>query len=203
MRSACSTLAARYVHLLMQDGSDITIQGTDFSPLLAEGVLDHSVGAVLCGIDTQLTYVKMAKAFKYITRPNATDDVQAGQTGGGCHFLCTNDDTTFPTKEGPWPGAGSVWAGIRDASKRTPTVIGKPNQPMIDTIFASRHFDKSRTVMVGDRLNTDIAFGRNGGVDTLLVLTGISTEADVQASDAPAVPTYIIQGLGALDVLSP
>lgn len=189
---------------LTQDPNDVTpIQGTDFSPLLAEGVLDPTVAAVLCGIDTQMTYTKMAKAFKYITRAGATDEVRADETGGGCHFLCTNDDATFPTKEGPWPGAGSVWAGLRDASKRTPTVIGKPNQPMLDTIFASHDFDRSRTLMVGDRLNTDIAFGARGGLDTLLVLTGISTWEDAHADDAPAVPTYVLHGLGDLDVLDP
>lgn len=190
--------------LLIQDPKEnVAIEGTNFAPLLAPGVFDDSVGAVLCGIDTSLSYAKMAKAFRYLTRENAMDDVKSGQVGGGCHFLCTNDDTTFPTKEGPWPGAGSVWAGIRDSTKRKPTIIGKPNQPMIDTIFASRSFDKSRTIMVGDRLNTDIAFGLHGGIDTMLVLTGISTEADVHENDAPAVPTYVIQGLGELDVLEP
>lgn len=189
---------------LTQDPQERTpLQGTDFSPLQAPGAMDHSVAAVLCGIDTQLTYNKMAKAFRYLTRENATCDVKSGEAGGGCYFLCTNDDTTFPTKEGPWPGAGSVWSGIRDASKRSPTVIGKPNQPMIDTIFASEPFDRSRTLMIGDRLNTDIAFGQNGGVDTMLVLTGISSEEDVRSKDAPAVPTYVVQGLGALDVLTP
>ncbi|WFD31318.1 4-nitrophenylphosphatase [Malassezia sp. CBS 17886] len=173
--------------------------GTDFAPLLAEGAMDPAVAAVLCGIDTRLTYVKMAKAYRYITRPGASGDVRAGASGGGCHFLCANDDVTFPTSDGTWPGAGAVWAGVHTAAGRTPTVIGKPNQPMIDTIFASYSFDRARTLMVGDRLNTDIAFGANGGIDTMLVLTGIAALADVDKPDAPAVPTYVVDGLGALD----
>ena len=80
-------------------------------------------------------------------------------------------------------------------------MVGKPEQPMLDTIFAAAHFDRSRTLMVGDRLNTDIAFGAKGGVDTLLVLTGISSLDDVHAENAAAVPTYVMNGLGDLDAL--
>ena len=179
----------------------VAIQGTDFAPLLAPGELDHSVGAVVCGIDTSLTYVKLARAFRYLSRPDAMGEVRAGETGGGCHFVCTNGDATFPSKDLTWPGAGAVWAGLREATRREPVLVGKPNQPMIDTIFASGELDRSRTIMVGDRLNTDIAFGQRGGVDTLLVLTGVSSVDDVHADDAPAVPTYIMNGLGDLDVL--
>ncbi|KAI3627921.1 hypothetical protein CBS14141_001922 [Malassezia furfur] len=181
----------------------VKIEGTDFTPLLQDGAMDDSVAAVLCGIDTDLSYAKIAKAFRYITRENATDEVQSGQKGGGCYFLCSNDDTTFPSQSGAWPGAGSCWIGIREASKRDPTVIGKPNQPMLDAILASHSFDKSRTLMVGDRLNTDIAFGAHGGLDTLLVLTGISKRDEVHEDNPPAVPTYITSGLGDLDVLEP
>lgn len=179
----------------------MSIQGTDFAPLLADGELDHSVGAIVCGIDTSLTYVKMARAFRYLMRPGGSGEVRAGESGGGCHFVCTNGDATFPSKGLTWPGAGAVWAGLREATQRDPVLIGKPNQPMIDTIFAGGALDRSRTIMVGDRLNTDIAFGQHGGVDTLLVLTGISSVDDVHSEKAPAVPTYIMESLGALDVL--
>lgn len=177
----------------------VVMNGLDFSALLADGLLDDSVAAVLCGIDSDLTYVKMAQAFRYLTRPGAEGPVQSGERGGGCYFVCTNEDVTFPTSQGLWPGAGSVWAGIQASSGRTPLIVGKPNQPMIDTIFASRDFDRQRTIMVGDRLNTDIAFGTKGGIDTMLVLTGVCTLDDVRAEDAPAVPTYVLQGLGDLD----
>ena len=73
---------------------------------------------------------------------------------------------------------------------------------MIDTIFASSDFEKSRTIMVGDRLNTDILFGQRGGIDTMLVLTGVSQLEDVAAPDAPAIPTYVLAGLGSLDAVA-
>lgn len=181
------------------DAQRVHLEGLDFSPLHDAALWDERVGAVLCGIDTDLTYAKMAQAFRYLTRPGAEGAVEAGAVGGGCYFVCTNDDSTFPTKEGFWPGAGAVWAGLREASGRTPTVIGKPHQPMIDTILASRHLDPARALMVGDRLNTDIAFGKKGGLDTLLVLTGVSQRADLDKDDVPAVPTYVAPSLGAFD----
>lgn len=58
------------------------------------------------------------------------------------------------------------------STKMTPTVIGKPNSHMMDAILASKDFDRSRTIMVGDNLETDILFGQNSGIETLLTMTG-------------------------------
>ena len=83
-----------------------------------------------------INYVKLAKAFKYITREGAEGPVEEGKVGGGCHFLFTNDDSTFPAKGGPWPGSGAISAPLTFASGRKATVIGKPNKPMLDCIEA-------------------------------------------------------------------
>jgi 4-nitrophenyl phosphatase len=56
-----------------------------------------------------------------------------------------------------------------------PTVIGKPNKHMMDAILASKQFDPKKTLMVGDNLETDILFGQNSGIETLLVMTGASS----------------------------
>ncbi|KDN38086.1 2-phosphoglycolate phosphatase [Tilletiaria anomala UBC 951] len=173
----------------------------DFSLLNSERSLDHSVGAVLCGFDMHINYLKLAKAFKYITRDGADGPVRANETGGGCHFLLTNDDSTFPARGGPWPGSGALSAPLLFASGRAPIIIGKPNKPMLDCIEAVTHFDKSRAIFVGDRLNTDIQFGINGGIDTMLVLTGISKRSEIDASDAKTIPTYCVDSLGSFDVL--
>lgn len=63
-------------------------------------------------------------------------------------------------------------APIVYSTKKTPTVIGKPHKHMMDAILATKKFDVARTVMVGDNLDTDITFGRDSGLGTLLVLTG-------------------------------
>jgi 4-nitrophenyl phosphatase len=69
-------------------------------------------------------------------------------------------------------GSGAMSAPIVYSTKMTPTVIGKPNKHMMDAILASKHFDPKKTVMVGDNLETDILFGQNSGIETLLVMTG-------------------------------
>ena len=102
------------------------------------------------------------------------------------------------------------------ASKRKPLIVGKPHQPMLDCIEAVQPFDKSRCVIcccsrppalthpsrsalfVGDRLDTDIAFAQHGGIKTLMVLTGISTKAEIDAEGAEIVPDFLMQSIGDL-----
>ncbi len=98
-------------------------------------------------------------------------------------------------------GAGSLSAPLIFATKRTPTIVGKPHKPMLDCIMATKHFDPKRTIMVGDRLNTDIEFGKAGGVSTLLVLTGISKREEIEGPNAKTVPDYLIDSLGDLDAV--
>jgi len=158
---------------------------------LADFTLDTSVGAVLCGLDTQANYTKYSKAFQYLTR------------NPGCAFLATNEDSTYPTSEGLLPGAGAISAPLRYALDRDPLAIGKPASTMLDCIKAKVPFDPARTIMVGDRLNTDILFGKNGGLATLLVLTGITKEGDITGPGASSiVPDYVTSSIGDLRVVS-
>lgn len=166
----------------------------DFTSLRNEQSLDPKVGAVVCGFDMHLNYTKLCKAFKHITREGAEGPVEAGGKGGGCHFILTNDDSTFPAGGGPWPGAGALSAPLLFASQRKPTIVGKPNTPMLDTIKSLFHIDEKRTIFIGDRLNTDIAFANHGNIDSLLVLTGISTEKDCEKEDI--WPSFVMQSIG-------
>jgi len=56
-----------------------------------------------------LSYIKLAKAHKHLTREGSEGEVKSGESGGGCHFILTNDDSTFPAKGGPWPGEIAGW----------------------------------------------------------------------------------------------
>lgn len=154
---------------------------------LASFTPDPSVGAVLCGLDMNVNYTKLSKAFQHLLRND------------GCAFLATNTDSTYPTAEGLLPGAGSVSAPLRFALGRDPVSIGKPAGTMLDCIKAKHNFDPKRTIMVGDRLNTDIEFGKNGGLSTLLVLTGITKESEITGPNkSPTVPDYVTDSLGDL-----
>jgi len=154
---------------------------------------DPDVGAVLCGLDLHINYTKLSKAFQYL------------RLNEGCLFLATNTDSTFPVKGGLLPGSGSLSAVLRYALKRDPVSIGKPGPTMLDCIKAKHNFDPERTIMIGDRLDTDIQFGKNGGISTLLVLTGVTSAEQVTPEHAnymkETVPDYVLQGLGDLQVL--
>ncbi|KAF9262788.1 2-phosphoglycolate phosphatase [Marasmius fiardii PR-910] len=158
---------------------------TPFS--LSSFTLDSSVSAVVCGLDTAITYTKLSKAFQYLTR------------NPGCEFIVTNEDSTYPSADGLLPGAGAVSAPLRYALGRDPVVVGKPAKTMLDCIKAKVNFDPKRTIMVGDRLNTDILFGQAGGLATLLVLTGITLESEVTGPNpSPIVPDYFTSSIGDL-----
>lgn len=164
----------------------------DFSTLQDDKAIDPSVAAVLCGFDMHLSYIKLAKAYKHLTRPGSEGPIESG----GCHFILTNDDSTFPAKGGPWPGAGSLSAPLLFATKRKPTIIGKPHQHMLETILAAKQFDRSKAIFVGDRLDTDIDFAKRGGIASLMVLTGISQRREIEGPDAQIVPDYLMQSMG-------
>lgn len=144
---------------------------------------DPDVAAVLVGFDLDLNYKKLAKAYTYL---------QSKET----LFLATNDDLTLPTGGTTFPGTGSVLNVISSSTGRAPVVLGKPHQTMLDCIVDRWHLDRNRTCMIGDRLDTDIEFGKLGGLQTLLVLTGVTRLTDLAASDIN--PDFIIDSLGCL-----
>ncbi|KAI0293656.1 HAD-like domain-containing protein [Multifurca ochricompacta] len=150
---------------------------------------DPSVGAVLVGLDTSINYTKLSRAFRYL------------HSNPECAFLATNEDSTYPSEKGLLPGAGAILAPLRTAlgPNRPVTAIGKPNGLMLDAIKAKHSFDPKRTIMVGDRLNTDIEFGKSGGLATLLVLTGITSEEELTGPNpSTIVPDYVTASIGDL-----
>ncbi|GAA6015076.1 hypothetical protein JCM11491_001651 [Sporobolomyces phaffii] len=151
---------------------------------------DKEVGAVVCGLDMHINYKKIAKAHRYL-RENE-----------GCLFIATNLDSTFPTHGSVYPGAGSTIAPLMCCFGKDPLVIGKPENAMLESIVKTFGLEKSRTIMVGDRLDTDIKFGVQGGIDTLMVLTGVNKRKDFEREGAVAVPTYVVDGLGDFSVLA-
>jgi HAD superfamily hydrolase (TIGR01450 family) len=116
----------------------------------------------------------------------------------GAQWIATNMDTTMPSPRGPVPGNGSLIAALVAAlGGRTPdTVVGKP-EPLLFTT-AARHRGAERVLVVGDRLDTDIEGAGRAGMDSLLVLTGVSTAADLLAAPAHQRPTHVAADCQAL-----
>ncbi|KAI1144497.1 4-nitrophenylphosphatase [Hypoxylon sp. FL0543] len=162
---------------------DITPE--DFSGLADGSLLDPDVGIVLAGLDFHINYLKLSMAYQYIRR--------------GAKFLATNLDSTLPMSQTFFPGAGSISIPLVNMTGQTPLALGKPSQAMMDAIEGKFKLDRTRTCMVGDRLNTDIQFGIEGGLGgTLAVLTGVSKKEHWEAADAVAVPAYYADKLSDL-----
>ncbi|HEX8229902.1 MAG TPA: HAD-IIA family hydrolase [Chloroflexia bacterium] len=112
----------------------------------------------------------------------------------GARFIATNVDTTLPVEGGDfWPGAGSLVAAIQACSGVAPTVIGKPSVHGGEMALAKMQLPAAQVLCVGDRLDTDIVMGRDAGMPTALLLTGVSQRPDIERTGI--VPDYIYEDL--------
>eukprot|EP00826_Nyctotherus_ovalis_P046745 TRINITY_DN5318_c0_g1_i12.p1 TRINITY_DN5318_c0_g1~~TRINITY_DN5318_c0_g1_i12.p1 ORF type:complete len:158 (+),score=43.61 TRINITY_DN5318_c0_g1_i12:589-1062(+) len=145
---------------------------------------DTAIDAVVVGLDTGFDYQKLCCASVLLQM--------------GKHFLASNADVYDLLPEGRLPGNGAVVEALSVAAGKTPEVIGKPFTTQIDLFMEDKGLkDKSRILVIGDRLDTDIELGRNAGVDSALVLTGVGIMEDVENAEklGNALPTYILNSL--------
>src|SRR5215204_936463 len=186
-----SALATRdYLLQRLPEGAGIFVIGMPaLREQLFEGTPFHPVqygeeqpAAVVIGLDLEFTYAKLKAAHEAIQR--------------GALFIATNADTTLPTEAGLVPGAGSIVAALAAATGQRPIVIGKPETPMLETAMTRMGAPPEETVMLGDRLDTDILAGERAGMSTVLVLTGVSTREDL--ATAEALPDVVISDLPSL-----
>jgi NagD protein len=99
---------------------------------------------------------------------------------GGARFIATNPDATGPTADGPLPATGSVAALISRASGVEPYFVGKPNPLMMRSALNAIDAHSETAAMIGDRMDTDVVSGLEAGMETILVLTGITTREDAE-----------------------
>ncbi|MCW2969583.1 MAG: HAD-superfamily hydrolase, subfamily [Solirubrobacterales bacterium] len=98
----------------------------------------------------------------------------------GARFIATNPDATGPTPEGPLPATGSVAALISRATGVDPYFIGKPNPLMMRSALNAIDAHSETAAMVGDRMDTDVVSGLEAGMETILVLTGVTSRGDAE-----------------------
>ena len=137
---------------------------------------------VVQGVDFTLTYETLRKATLCIRR--------------GATFIATNPDTTFPSEEGLIPGAGSITAALVAASETIPLVVGKPAPTMFRVAAEMLSTPAAATLVIGDRLDTDIAGAISAAMPSALVLTGVSSRSAAEKSALQ--PTAIFADLPAL-----
>jgi 4-nitrophenyl phosphatase len=136
----------------------------------AEPVRDGDADVVAVGFHRDFDYERLRVAARAVRR--------------GARLLGTNDDATYPTPDGPIPGAGSLLAAVAYASGATPVVAGKPHPPMADLVRAVGGPDGT---VVGDRPDTDGVLAGQLGYRFALVLTGVTSRADLPVTPAPDV----------------
>lgn len=154
--------------------------GSGVGPDPAAFAVDPEIGAIVVGLDTKITYTKVAFALLHL---------QAG--GDQCAFVATNPDNTFPSSGGRiLPGGGTVVKMVEYCSHRKPIIVGKPSQWFLDQVIETYNLDRNRTLMVGDKLSTDILFGNQGSIKTLLVFTGVTAPEYVATQEHEEIKTY-------------
>jgi NagD protein len=99
---------------------------------------------------------------------------------GGARFIATNPDPTGPTPDGPLPATGSVAALISRATGVDPYFVGKPNPLMMRTALNTLDAHSETTAMIGDRMDTDVVSGLEAGLQTILVLSGVTTRGEAE-----------------------
>ncbi len=140
------------------------------------------VEAVVAGMDRGFDYAKLRRAMAHIR--------------AGARYYGTNPDKTFPTPEGLVPGAGAILAALDAAGGVEPIIIGKPSPYMFQLCAERAKLDVKDMLVVGDRLETDIAGGQGVGARTALVLSGVSSQE--QAAQWRPQPDLIAPDLAAL-----
>jgi HAD superfamily hydrolase (TIGR01450 family) len=152
-------------------GIDVVNAGFAAERMAKEGI--DGVGAagrpdaVVAGVDQQFTYLRLAAA---------ADCVRAG-----ARFIATNRDPVYPTERWIRPGAGSIVSAIEVASGITPVTIGKPEPLLLDEAARTVGRDPRTAIMIGDGLVTDLAAANAVGARTILMLTGVTTAAALEA----------------------
>ncbi|KAL1767583.1 pyridoxal phosphate phosphatase [Sigmodon hispidus] len=151
---------------------------------------DSRVRAVLVGYDEHFSFAKLSEACAHLRDPD-------------CLLVATDRDPWHPLSDGSrTPGTGSLAAAVETASGRQALVVGKPSPYMFQCITEDFSVDPTRTLMVGDRLETDILFGHHCGMTTILTLTGVSrleeAHAYLAAGQHDLVPHYYVESIADL-----
>lgn len=149
-------------------------------------ITEHNPDYVVVGKTPQFNYDMLKKAVNFIAK--------------GSKFIATNPDVIDPTENGLEPACGSILASIVTGCGKNPYIVGKPNSLMMMIARKKLGSHASDTVMIGDRMDTDIVAGLEAGMTTCLVLSGVSSRETID--DFPYRPDHIFNHVGEIDPLS-
>lgn len=180
LTSALAT--ASYMRQVLPEGTSVFVIGEQG---LVEAVQQAGFKLSSAADGTQAVAVGMDKRVDWAKLAEATLALRAG-----AEFFGTNPDPSFPTERGQVPGNGAILAALRTSSDIEPTVIGKPEPHLFLQALDHMGVDAGQALMLGDRLTTDILGAQRAGVRTALLLTGVTSAEQAQASPIQADFTY-------------
>lgn len=173
--SGCVVSSAMAAATLVQPGERVFVLGgggVQEAVKAAGAVVDTSgpVDAVVVGLDWELSYPRLISAVQAVL--------------DGARFIATNTDRTYPTEAGLYPGAGAIVAAVEAATGVSPMVAGKPHSVLAEVVHGMVGGDGT---MVGDRPETDGQFATALGYRFGLVLSGVTTNADLPVLPSPDI----------------
>lgn len=147
-------------------------------------ITDHDPEYVVLGETLTYNFELVTKAIRFVA--------------AGSHFIATNPDPSGPSESGLVPACGALASLIEKASGMSPFFVGKPNPLMMRMALKHLGVHSEETVMVGDRMDTDIIAGVQSGLETILVLSGITSRSDIRRF--PYQPTRIVGSVAEIEV---
>lgn len=168
--------------LIYAQGTKSFIKELKANKLKITQKFNENVKAVLVAFDPEITGKKLRTTCEVLTKLNVP-------------YYATNPDWVCPVSFGAVPDCGSMCEGIWRATGKRPIYIGKPQPTMVDTVREKFGYDRDETLVVGDRLYTDIATGVRAGVDTVCVLSGEATMEDIKTAKGEEMPTYVLENV--------
>ncbi|MFE6481455.1 HAD-IIA family hydrolase [Streptomyces sp. NPDC088747] len=151
----------------------------------------HDIGYVLTDHDPDYVVLGETRTYSFEAMTKAVRLIK-----GGARFIATNPDETGPSTEGPLPATGAVAALITKATGKQPYFAGKPNPLMMRTGLNAIGAHSETSAMIGDRMDTDVLAGLEAGMETFLVLTGLTTPAEIE--QYPYRPSTIVDSIADL-----
>ena len=153
----------------------------------------HDIGYVITDVDPDYVVLGETEGYNFEIITKAVRLIE-----GGARFIATNPDVSGPSEAGTVPGCGAMAALIEKASGKAPLYVGKPNPLMMRSALNYLDVHSEDTVMVGDRMETDIVAGVESGMRTILVLTGVTRREDIDRF--PYQPTWVLESVAEVEL---
>ena len=170
------------IHVVGNEAMISTLSEAGFNLTCGEQIPDEPVAAVVAGMDLEINHEKIKIAMRLIK--------------GGAAFIATNTDGSYPTPEGINPGTGMVIGALHYASGTEPYVVGKPQPAIFQTALRTLESQPDETLMVGDRLETDILGANQLSIQTVALLSGVSSRDEIKENQIQ--PDFIYEDIAAL-----